>query len=107
MNIVANSPTATIETVKRPYRNALYLIRPKSNKGTFPTLVRRISTDVNTPTRTAPATKHTAGTEMLVKGHEKLPTLKGSFGTIQPYVCASINPKSRLARPMVTRITPG
>ena len=84
MNIVANSPTATIATVKSPYRKALYFIRPKSKSGTFPNLARRISARVNPAIRTVPAIRQTAGSEILVNGHVKLPTLKDSFGTSQP-----------------------
>src|SRR2546425_10051577 len=107
MNIVANSPTATIATVNSPYRNALYFIKPKSNKGTLPIRARRISVKMNPAIRIAPAMKQTAGTEMLLKGHEKLPMLKDCLGMSQPYVWDSMNPKSRLERPRVTRITQG
>ena len=106
MKIVANSPTATIPTVKRPYRNALYFRRLKSKSGTFPTLLRWTCETVNPAMRIAPAMKQTTGTEMLVNGHVKPPSVKVSFETSQPYVCASINPNNRLERPRVTRVTP-
>src|SRR5207253_6182355 len=82
MNIVANSPTATIPTVNRPYRKALYFKRLKSKSGTFPTLARRSSARVNPAIRKAPAMKQTAGSEMFERGHEKLPRVKISLGSL-------------------------